>query len=37
VNVNPVQIRVHEDFEKPNVLFGVRRDLFNKLAAHRWI
>jgi hypothetical protein len=36
VNVNPVPIRVYEDFEIPNGLLGVRRDLFNKLAAHRW-
>jgi hypothetical protein len=37
MNVNPiVPIRVHEDFEIPNGLLGVRRDLFNKLAAYRW-
>jgi hypothetical protein len=37
VNINPpVPIRVHEDYEIPNGLLGVRRDLFNKLAAHRW-
>jgi hypothetical protein len=36
VNVNPVPIRVREDFEIPNGLLGVRRDLFNKLGTHRW-
>jgi hypothetical protein len=36
VNVNPVPIRVDEDFEIHNGLLGVRRVLFNKLAGHRW-
>jgi hypothetical protein len=36
VNVNLVPIRVHEDFEIPNELLGVRRDLFNKLVGHHW-
>jgi hypothetical protein len=36
VNVNPAPIRVHEDLEIPNGLLGVRRNLFNKLAAHSW-
>jgi hypothetical protein len=38
VNVNPAQIIVpaDEDYEIENGLLAVNRDLFNKLATHRW-
>jgi hypothetical protein len=40
VNVNPVPIRVpneiNDQYEIPNGLLGVRRDLFNKLGTRRW-
>jgi hypothetical protein len=38
VNVNPTPITVPDDgdYEIDNGLLGVKRDLFNKLATHRW-
>jgi hypothetical protein len=34
--VKVISVPSEEDYEIENGLLGVRRDLFNKLATHRW-
>jgi hypothetical protein len=36
LNISIIPDKDKDDYEIPNGLLGVRRDLFNKLAAHRW-